>query len=95
MARYRHYRNSKESGVPFWQYSFRSVVIESEEMFWQKMHYIHMNPVKAGYVEHAEDYRWSSARLVLEGKLSREDGLSYDDGVTSLGAWSVEEENDA
>jgi hypothetical protein len=29
----------------------------------QKVHYIHQNPVRAGLVENAEDYRFSSARL--------------------------------
>ena len=62
-------------------------------MFWQKMRYIHQNPLKAGYVEEAEDYRWSSARLVLEGHLSRETGLPYSVVVGSLGTWVVEEEN--
>jgi len=70
----------------FWQRSFRSIVIESEQMFWQKVDYVHMNPVRAGYVEHPEDFVWSSARLVLAGKLSRETGLPYDDVVKSLGA---------
>ena len=28
----------------------------------QKLNYIHNNPVKAGIVDRAEDYRWSSAR---------------------------------
>ncbi|HEY5884010.1 MAG TPA: hypothetical protein VIT88_04950 [Pyrinomonadaceae bacterium] len=28
----------------------------------QKVHYIHNNPVRAGLVERAEDYRWSSVR---------------------------------
>ena len=65
------------NGNTFWKYSFRSVRIEDEPMFWQKMNYIHDNPVEAGYVELAEDYRWSSARLVGEGSLSLESGLAY------------------
>ena len=28
----------------------------------QKVNYIHQNPVRAGLVERAIDYRWSSAR---------------------------------
>jgi len=31
-------------------------------MFYQKLEYIHMNPVEAGFVEKAEDYVYSSAR---------------------------------
>jgi len=31
-------------------------------MIWQKINYIHANPVKAGLVRSAKDYRWSSFR---------------------------------
>jgi putative transposase len=34
----------------------------SEGLFMQKVNYIHQNPVRAGLVQRAEDYRWSSAR---------------------------------
>jgi len=37
--------------------------IFSEAMFMQKVNYIHLNPVRAGLVEKATDYRWSSARI--------------------------------
>lgn len=37
--------------------------IYSEAMFMQKVNYIHLNPVRAGLVERAIDYRWSSARI--------------------------------
>ena len=36
--------------------------ILNAEMFYQKLQYIHMNPVEAGFVEKAEDYVYSSAR---------------------------------
>lgn len=31
-------------------------------MIWQKINYIHNNPLKAGLVDSARDYRWSSFR---------------------------------
>ena len=31
-------------------------------MIWQKINYIHNNPVKAGLVKSAKDYDWSSFR---------------------------------
>jgi len=31
-------------------------------MIWQKINYIHANPVKAGLVKSAKDYQWSSFR---------------------------------
>jgi REP element-mobilizing transposase RayT len=43
----------------------------SESFFMQKVNYIHLNPVRAGLVERAEDYRWSSARCWL--RRERED----------------------
>jgi putative transposase len=35
----------------------------TEEMLMQRVKYTHMNPVRAGLVERAEDYRWSSVRI--------------------------------
>lgn len=32
-------------------------------MFMQRVHYTHQNPVRAGLVENAEDYKYSSVRL--------------------------------
>jgi hypothetical protein len=37
--------------------------IFSEAAFMQKVNYIHMNPVRAGLVDRAIDYHWSSARI--------------------------------
>jgi len=78
------------NGNTFWQYSFRSVVVSDEEIFWQKMNYIHQNPVEAEYVKSPDEYRWSSARLVLNGHLSSEHGLDYSAVVRSLGTWAVD-----
>lgn len=69
----------------FWKYSYRSIEIAGDKMFWQKMEYVHLNPVRAGYVERAEDYRWSSARFLASGDWSEETGLDCDKVLTSLG----------
>ncbi len=37
-------------------------LVTSESVFMQRVNYIHQNPVRAGLVARAEDYRWSSAR---------------------------------
>jgi REP element-mobilizing transposase RayT len=76
------------NGNTFWKYSFRSVQLLGPGMFWQKMNYMHQNPVKAGYVEQAEDYRWSRARLIIAGKWSDQTGIPYSDVVENLGPWS-------
>ncbi|MFC1651966.1 transposase [Patescibacteria group bacterium] len=55
---------SKKKGNLFqiWQHSNYPEFIETEKFFFQKLEYIHNNPVKAGYVKKPEDYLFSSAR---------------------------------
>jgi len=43
-----------------WQDSFKALPLWSSWMIWQKINYIHANPVRAGLVKSAKDYRWSS-----------------------------------
>ena len=43
-----------------WQDSFKAQPLWSGWMIWQKINYIHANPVKAGIVKSAKDYQWSS-----------------------------------
>ncbi len=45
-----------------WQESFKGMPLWSGWMIWQKINYIHANPVKAGLVSSAKDYHWSSFR---------------------------------
>ncbi len=49
-----------------WQERFDDVAIYTEEQFRTKLNYIHNNPVKAGLVDRAEDYLFSSAKDWLE-----------------------------
>jgi hypothetical protein len=46
-----------------WDHHSNVLPIFSEDMFMQKVNYIHQNPVRLGLVERAEDYRWSSVRI--------------------------------
>lgn len=54
-------------GYEFWEKSNMPIIIESEEMFHQKLLYIHDNPVRKGYVREGEDYVWSSAKYYETG----------------------------
>ena len=45
-----------------WQDSFKAQPLWSWWMIWQKINYIHANPVKARFVTSAKDFRWSSFR---------------------------------
>jgi len=47
-------------GHQVWQESFKAVPLWSLFMIWQKINYVHQNPVKAGLVKSAKDYYWSS-----------------------------------
>jgi REP element-mobilizing transposase RayT len=40
-----------------------AMLITGEDAFMQKVNYIHLNPVRAGLVEHPDEYLYSSARL--------------------------------
>jgi hypothetical protein len=39
-------------------------------MLWTKIKYIHNNPIRAGIVEKAEEYKYSSARNYIYGDQS-------------------------
>ncbi len=43
-----------------WQESFKALPLWSNWMIWQKINYIHANPLRANLVKSTEDYRWSS-----------------------------------
>jgi putative transposase len=45
-----------------WQEGYHPEWIQTDEMMRQKIEYIHQNPVKRGYVDKAEHWRYSSAR---------------------------------
>jgi REP element-mobilizing transposase RayT len=49
-------------GHQVWQESFKALPLWSGWMIWQKINYIHANPVKAGIANSAKDYQWSSFR---------------------------------
>jgi putative transposase len=46
----------------FWTERFDDEVIRNQQMLCAKIAYIHNNPVKAGLVDRAEEYKYSSAR---------------------------------
>ena len=52
-----------------WQEGLHPKQLSSIDMVRQKMGYIHVNPVRAGFVDEPQDWRYSSARnyLGLEG----------------------------
>jgi REP-associated tyrosine transposase len=49
----------------FWQEGYHPEWIQNDAMMKQKVDYIHQNPVKRGYVDLPEHWRYSSARNYL------------------------------
>jgi hypothetical protein len=60
-----HSRNEK---YQFWQYGNHPEEIFSEKFFWSKLDYIHLNPVRAGIVDKASHYLYSSASNYVNDK---------------------------
>ncbi|SYZ72353.1 conserved hypothetical protein [Candidatus Zixiibacteriota bacterium] len=50
-----------KENISLWQARFDDLIIVSEEQFRIKLNYIHENPVRAGLVQSATDYPYSSA----------------------------------
>ena len=69
LAKLRHPDWKREHKYSLWQQEKNVFSIFSEAVFMEKVNYIHLNPVRAGLVERAIDYRWSSARIWPKGAL--------------------------
>tara|TARA_B110000091_G_scaffold6566_1_gene6410 strand:- start:1761 stop:2360 length:600 start_codon:yes stop_codon:yes gene_type:complete len=53
--------HSRNKNYQFWQYGNHAEEIYSHKFMWSKLDYIHLNPVRAGIVEKASNYKYSSA----------------------------------
>jgi putative transposase len=53
--------HKKDREYQFWQEGVHAELVLSDKMMREKLEYIHQNPVKRGYVERAEHWRYSSA----------------------------------
>lgn len=53
---------------PIWQAKYYGLNIWSRAKVEEKLEYMHMNPVRAGHVETATDWKYSSARWYLQMK---------------------------
>jgi putative transposase len=62
LAKLRDANKARGHEYSLWDGHSNVLLITSEGVFMQRVNYIHQNPVRAGLVTRAEDYRWSSAR---------------------------------
>ena len=53
--------HSRNKNYQFWQYGNHPEEIYSNKFMWSKLDYIHLNPIRAGIVEKASQYIYSSA----------------------------------
>jgi len=62
------YTKSIDLKKPFWQPKYYPFNLYTEKKAREKLDYIHLNPVRAGLVERACDWQWSSARYYERGE---------------------------
>jgi len=62
------YMKSISPENPFWQPKYYPLNLYPEKKAKEKLDYMHLNPVRAGLVRQACDWRWSSARYFEQGK---------------------------
>ena len=77
LSKLEHQGQHRNHRYSLWQTERNVFPIFSESKFMEKVTYIHQNPVRAGLVEHATDYRWSSARI-WQGCQSSDEPLLVD-----------------
>ena len=63
LQKLRHADKRRNYRYSLWDHHPNAKLVPNEEMFLQKVRYVHQNPVRAGLVECAEDYQFSSARI--------------------------------
>jgi len=91
-AKYVHYVNrSYERTGTLWEGRFKCSLIDEESYFFTCLHYIEMNPVRAGIVDSPGVYNWSSYRVRAFGEKSPV--LDLDPWYNSLGSNEQERQN--
>ena len=61
-------RKGKDRKYQFWQSDNHPIALYSPRVIWQKINYIHLNPVVEGIVSKREHYIYSSAKNYMEEK---------------------------
>lgn len=62
-----HMNRARKRTGSLWDSRFRSCLVPTERYALACYRYVELNPVSAGMVDHARDYRWSSYRANAEG----------------------------
>jgi putative transposase len=62
LQKLKHAEGPRQHRYSLWDHHPNVKLITTENGLMEKVNYIHMNPVRAGLRERAEEYRWSSIR---------------------------------
>jgi len=57
-----HLKDHKTDTSQFWQRGSHYIELWSDDVFYQKLNYIHLNPVVSGFVDQPEHWLYNSAR---------------------------------
>ena len=63
-----NYASTIPTTDPFWQPKYFPFNLYSDSKTREKLQYMHLNPVRAGLVERAADWKWSSAGYYEHGE---------------------------
>jgi putative transposase len=77
LAKLRDTKKVRRHEYSLWDGHSNVLLVTSENVFMQRVNYIHQNPVRRGLVVRAEDYRWSSARC-WSGRVPEDEPLLMD-----------------
>ena len=61
-------KNSNDAKFQLWQPENHPIELSTQKIAWQKLDYIHYNPVEAGFVKNSTDWLFSSAADYSGGK---------------------------
>ncbi len=77
LEKLREERPSDNSTYSLWSHHPDKRLLWSEQMLWQRIQYTHLNPVRAGLIDHPNEWKWSSARL-CHGRRTDDEPLEID-----------------
>ena len=86
VRRWHLHRNSVGSGH-LYQGTYKSFPIEDDQHFLTVCRYVEQNPLRAGLVQRAEDWRWSSLRSYCTGAATKGDIVLTDWPVRRPANW--------
>jgi len=76
----RRLNRARKSSGTFWQRQFWDRFVRHRREFWERMEYMHLNPVARGLVQSPAEWRWSSyTHIMAGGKGGAESPITIDE----------------